>query len=120
MGQSILRSARTAVAALCLLSLGACSELPPLQQEILSGAAIGTVVGAAGTVMMGGCVACGAAVGGVVGAGTGYLVDKVKVNWGDDSGSSSMAAGAPAPYAGTSANAVPVAPPSSLPPGGYK
>ncbi len=68
---------RAGLAALCILALAGCSEMSPTQQRVLTGAAIGTTVGAVGTVMMGGCVACGAAIGGAVGAGTGYVVDQI-------------------------------------------
>jgi hypothetical protein len=61
-----------------LLSLGACSDMSATQQRVVTGAAIGTAVGAVGTVMTGGCVACGAAVGGAVGAGTGYVIDQIQ------------------------------------------
>jgi len=75
---NIQKTARTCVLAISILGLGACSNLTQTQQSVLTGAAIGTAVGAAGTVMTGGCVACGAAVGGVVGAGAGYVVDQIK------------------------------------------
>jgi hypothetical protein len=75
---NIQKTARASVLALSVLSLGACSSMTPTQQSVLSGAAIGTAVGAVGTVMTGGCIACGAAVGGVVGAGTGYVVDQIQ------------------------------------------
>jgi len=65
---------------LSVLALTACSDLTAREQRMLTGAAAGTTVGAIGTVMMGGCVACGAAVGGVVGTGAGYLVDYVKTD----------------------------------------
>lgn len=63
-------------AVIALLGLSACSSLDAREQRIITGAMIGTAAGAAGTAIMGGCVACGAAVGGVVGAGTGYVVDR--------------------------------------------
>ena len=69
---------RMTLAALCFVMVSGCSELNPTEQRVLSGAAIGTAVGAGGTVLTGGCVACGAAIGGAVGAGTGYVVDRVK------------------------------------------
>jgi hypothetical protein len=61
-----------------LLLLTACSDMSTTQQRVLSGAAIGTGVGAVGTVMTGGCVACGAAIGGAVGAASGYVYDQVE------------------------------------------
>lgn len=75
---NIQKTTRAGVLALSILSLGACSSMTQTQQSVLSGAAIGTAVGAVGTVMTGGCIACGAAVGGVVGAGTGYVVDQIR------------------------------------------
>lgn len=69
---------RTALGLLLVMSLGACSDMTKTQQRTLSGAGIGAGVGAAGTVLTGGCVACGAAVGGAVGAGTGYVYDRVQ------------------------------------------
>jgi osmotically inducible lipoprotein OsmB len=60
----------------CVLSLAACSDMNKTQQRTLSGAGIGAGVGAAGTVMTGGCVSCGAAVGAAVGAGAGYVYDQ--------------------------------------------
>ncbi len=69
-----------------LLALSGCSSLTPQEQRMMTGAMIGTAAGAAGTAMLGGCVACGAAIGGVVGAGTGYIVDQIQ---GDSSSSSS-------------------------------
>lgn len=65
-----------AVAVVCLLTLGACSDMSRTQQRTLSGAAIGAGVGTVGTVMTGGCVSCGAAIGAGAGAGAGYLYDK--------------------------------------------
>jgi hypothetical protein len=61
-------------------SLVACTGMNTTQQRTLSGAGIGAGVGAAGTLLTGGCVACGAAVGGVVGAGGGYVYDQMKKN----------------------------------------
>ena len=60
------------------LSLSACSSMNDTQQRTLSGAGIGAGVGAASTVMTGGCVTCGAAVGAAVGAGSGYVYDQYK------------------------------------------
>lgn len=72
------RTGRMTLALLPILALGACAELTPTQQRTLSGGAIGAGVGAVGTVITGGCVACGAAVGGTVGAAGGYVYDKLK------------------------------------------
>ena len=63
-----------------IVALVGCSDLTPQEQRILTGAAVGTAVGAAGTVLMGGCVSCGAAIGGAAGAGVGYVVDQVNLN----------------------------------------
>jgi len=60
------------------IALAGCSNMNTTQQRTLSGGAIGAGVGAVGTVMTGGCVACGAAVGGAVGAGSGYVYDQIK------------------------------------------
>ncbi|MDD3182436.1 MAG: hypothetical protein PHD48_06515 [Alphaproteobacteria bacterium] len=61
----------------CLLGLGACSDLSTQQQRLLTGGAIGATAGALSIALTGGCVACGAAIGGAVGAGTGYLYDYI-------------------------------------------
>ncbi len=66
------------IAGALALSLGACSGMNDTQQRTLSGGAIGAGVGAVGTVVTGGCVACGAAVGGAVGAAGGYIYDQVE------------------------------------------
>jgi hypothetical protein len=60
-----------------LLAMTGCSDLTPQEQRMLTGAAAGTAVGALGTVMMGGCVACGAAIGGAAGTGVGYVMDQI-------------------------------------------
>ena len=60
------------------LGLGACSNMNNTEQRVLSGGAIGASVGAVGTVVTGGCVACGAAIGGAVGAGAGYIYDQTQ------------------------------------------
>lgn len=72
------QSGRIGAMAVLMMSLAACSNLSETQQRVVTGGAIGTAVGAAGTVMTGGCVACGAAIGGAVGAGTGYVIDQVE------------------------------------------
>ncbi len=61
-----------------VLAITGCADMSRQEQRIVSGAAAGTAIGAAGTVLTGGCVACGAAIGGAVGAGTGYVVDKME------------------------------------------
>jgi osmotically inducible lipoprotein OsmB len=60
-----------------LLALTACDNMNSTQQRMLSGGAAGAAVGAVGTVMTGGCVACGAVIGGAVGTGAGYVIDKM-------------------------------------------
>lgn len=64
------------VAGALLLATTACSNMGNTEQRVLSGGAIGAGVGAAGTLLTGGCVACGAAIGGAVGAGAGWLLDE--------------------------------------------
>lgn len=73
-----MKSLALPVVLLAGLSLSACSGLDRTEQRILSGGAIGAGVGAAGTALTGGCVACGAAIGGAVGAGVGYVIDKTE------------------------------------------
>jgi len=58
--------------------LAGCADLNTTQQRVLTGGAIGAGVGTVGTLMTGGCVACGAAIGGAVGAGAGYVVDQME------------------------------------------
>ncbi len=67
------------VLVLGVVALVGCSDLTAQEQRMLTGAAAGTAIGAAGTVLMGGCVACGAAIGGAVGTGVGYAVDQVQI-----------------------------------------
>jgi len=86
MTHTLSRTGRTALLLACLVSLGACSGLTPKEQRMLTGAAIGTTVGAATVAFTGGCVSCAAAIGGVVGAGSGYAIDYF--NSGSDSSSS--------------------------------
>lgn len=63
-----------------MLALAGCSNMNSTEQSTLSGGAAGAAIGAAGTVLTGGCVACGAAIGGAVGAGAGYVIDKTRNN----------------------------------------
>jgi len=63
-----------------LLAMAGCANMDSQDQRMLSGGAAGTVIGAAGTVLTGGCVACGAAIGGAVGVGAGYVIDKMDKN----------------------------------------
>ena len=62
-----------------LVALVGCSDLTPQEQRMLTGAAAGTTLGALGTVITGGCVACGAAIGGAAGTGAGYLADQLDI-----------------------------------------
>ena len=68
------------MAAVSLIALAGCSDMNSQQQRMVSGGATGAAVGAVGTVMTGGCVACGAAIGGTVGTAAGYVVDKMDTN----------------------------------------
>ncbi|MDR3449625.1 MAG: hypothetical protein P4M15_07775 [Alphaproteobacteria bacterium] len=78
---SIKRALRhTALAVALVAPLAGCANMNSQQQSMLSGGAVGTVVGAAGTVLTGGCVACGAAIGGAVGVAGGYVVDQMHKN----------------------------------------
>lgn len=72
-----------ALIAASILTLGlatGCTNLNDTQQSTLSGGAIGAGVGAAGTLMTGGCVSCGAAIGAGVGAAAGYVKEKMEQN----------------------------------------
>jgi hypothetical protein len=74
---------RLIVAGVVMLGLSACSNMNSTEQRMLSGGAAGAVVGTVGTVMTGGCVACGAAIGGAVGTGAGYLIDQAEKDKGN-------------------------------------
>jgi len=63
-----------------LLAMTGCADMTNQQQRMVSGGAAGAAIGAVGTVMTGGCVACGAAIGGAVGVGAGYVMDKIEKN----------------------------------------
>lgn len=56
-----------------IASLTACSNMNDRQQKMLSGAAIGTGVGAVGAAATGGCVGCGAVIGAGVGTAAGAI-----------------------------------------------
>lgn len=60
------------------LSLAACTNMSNKEQRMLSGAAIGTGVGAAAGAVTGGCVSCGAVIGAGVGTAAGAIVDEHK------------------------------------------
>ena len=72
--QNFVRKTALVVA---LLAVTGCSDMTAQQQRMVSGGAAGAAIGAVGTVMTGGCVACGAAIGGAVGTGAGYIMDKM-------------------------------------------
>jgi hypothetical protein len=75
---SSLRNLGLAAALLALLpALGACSNLDEQQQMLLSGGAVGAVVGTVSVAATGGCIPCGTAIGAVVGTAGGYLVDQL-------------------------------------------
>lgn len=78
-----------AVALVGLLALASCAGMDDTQQKMLSGGAIGAVVGTVGVAMTGGCIPCGTAIGGVVGAGAGYLIDQLDKNTKSSPGNSS-------------------------------
>ncbi len=73
-----LRALKLPFAAVVILGLAGCSGLSDTEQRVLSGGAIGATVGTVGTVLTGGCVACGAAIGGAAGAATGFVVDQIE------------------------------------------
>ena len=73
-----MRKAATVFVLAAMLGTTACSGLSTTEQRVLSGGAIGSGVGAIGTAVTGGCVACGAVIGGAVGAGVGYIYDQSK------------------------------------------
>lgn len=75
-----MRSLALGAALVAALGLAGCSGMNASEQRTLSGGAIGAAVGAAGTAITGGCVACGAAIGGGVGAAAGYLSDKIDLD----------------------------------------
>ncbi len=75
-----LLAVRTISLVVLLAMLSGCADMNHTEQRVVSGGAAGAAVGAVGTVLTGGCVACGAAIGGAVGAGAGYVIDKVKKN----------------------------------------
>ncbi len=67
----------TPLIALTALGLVGCTNMNDSQQSTLSGAAIGAGVGAAGTIITGGCVSCGTAIGAGVGAAAGYIKEEM-------------------------------------------
>ncbi|QQR69929.1 MAG: hypothetical protein IPI58_04585 [Alphaproteobacteria bacterium] len=72
-----MKTTHAVLAAALAMTLAGCSGMDKTEQRVLSGGAIGATVGTVGTVVTGGCIACGAAIGGAVGAGTGLIVDQL-------------------------------------------
>lgn len=73
-----MRKSKVALPVAAMLLLAGCTGLGSTEQRVLSGAAIGAGVGAVGTAVTGGCIACGTVIGGAVGAAAGYVVDQAK------------------------------------------
>ena len=67
---------RTCLALLSLLGLGACADLSPTEQRVLSGGAIGSTIGIGVIIATGGCIPCGGSIGSLLGSGAGYLYDQ--------------------------------------------
>ena len=99
---------RGVTVALTVLSLSGCANMDETQQRMVSGGAIGVAVGAVGTVVTGGCIACGMAIGGAVGTATGYVVQKLDSTTKTNSGAQSSG------YGNGNNSA-----PQGYPPGGY-
>ncbi len=68
----------TPLIALTALAVAGCTNLDDTEESTLSGAAIGAGVGAAGTLVTGGCVSCGAVIGAGVGAAAGYIKEEME------------------------------------------
>jgi len=68
---------RAALLVLVILGLAGCENMDEMQQRMVSGGAIGVATGAVGTVITGGCIACGMAIGGVVGTAGGFIIDEL-------------------------------------------
>jgi len=71
------KTLHSSVIILALLALGACDTMTQTQERTAMGGLAGAAAGTVGTVILGGCIPCGAAIGGAVGAGTGYAIEKV-------------------------------------------
>lgn len=69
-------SLKMMAAAVCIATVASCSGMSNQQQRMLSGAAIGTGVGAAAAGITGGNVGTGALIGAGAGAVGGYIVDQ--------------------------------------------
>lgn len=69
------KTVKSMLALALIMSVTACSNMDSREQRMLSGAAIGTGVGAAATAVTGGCVTCGAVIGAGVGTAAGAIYD---------------------------------------------
>lgn len=74
----MLKVFRSSALILGLFALTSCNSLTPTQEKTLAGGAAGAAAGTVGTLVLGGCVPCGAALGGAVGAGTSYAIHQVE------------------------------------------
>ena len=63
-------------AIVCILLMGACSNMDHTDRSMVYGAGLGAGLGAATSAAYGGCIACGAAIGGTAGAVSGYAIDR--------------------------------------------
>ena len=108
------RLSRAAILALAVLGLTACDNMDQMQQRMVSGGVIGVTAGAVGTVVTGGCIACGMAIGGVVGTAGGYIVHELDQQT-RSSGSSSSSGGS---YNSSSSGSGNNGAPQGYPPGG--
>lgn len=87
--KTIFARAGKAAVLMGLLALASCADMDEQQQMMLSGGAVGAVVGTVGVALTGGCIPCGTAIGGVVGVGAGYLIDQIDRSTKSSPGSSS-------------------------------
>lgn len=71
-----IKSRDLRLAVLVLLALGACSNLSPTEQRVLSGGSIGSAIGIGISIATGGCIPCGGSIGSLLGSGAGYLYDQ--------------------------------------------
>jgi hypothetical protein len=103
----LLRTGK-ALALMGLLALGSCADMDEQQQKMVSGGAIGAVVGTVGVAITGGCIPCGT------------VIDKTTKS--SPSTSSSSGSYSSSSYPNGSypvSNAPPPPPPSSGPPPAY-
>ncbi len=71
-----IKSKGVRLAVLVFLTLGACSNLSPTEQRVLSGGSIGSALGIGIAIATGGCIPCGGSIGSLLGSGAGYLYDQ--------------------------------------------